>query len=149
MVGDFVREGSTLFVVHGQWDGSGNSGLQSSVALGSERVMRQDAAFGFRQLVDIANRALSPGINDPTTAIVCIDRIAEALVCLGQRGQPCEVRTGKDGAVRLVLRGPAFDRLVDVAYRQIRHYGAGDPRGRRAPDSDARPRGGIGPARPP
>jgi len=101
--------------------------IQAAFTLGLERTLEADVELGFRQLADIGIKALSPGINDPTTAIVCIDRIAEALVCLGQRGQPCEVRTGKDGAVRLVLRGPAFDRLVDVAYRQIRHYGAGDP----------------------
>ncbi len=122
MVGDFVREGSTLFVVHGQWDGSGNSGLQSSVALGSERVMRQDAAFGFRQLVDIANRALSPGINDPTTAVQSLDRIHELLGLLALRSIPSAGRE-VDGRLSVILPSPGWSDYVSLACDEIRRAG--------------------------
>jgi uncharacterized membrane protein len=78
-------------------------------------------------LSDIAIKALSPGINDPTTAEICIDRLGELFVRLANRAKPDEVRSGEDGSVRVVLQGPPFARIVDQALAPIRHYGAGDP----------------------
>jgi uncharacterized membrane protein len=84
-------------------------------------------AFGLQQLSDIAIKALSPGINDPTTAMICLDRLSEVIVHLANRGHPAEVRSGEDGSVRVVLQGPPFARLVGVAFDQIRHYGHSNP----------------------
>ncbi|MEO6398201.1 MAG: DUF2254 domain-containing protein [Tepidiformaceae bacterium] len=122
MVGDFVREGSTLFVVHGQWNSSDDSGLQASVALGSERIMKQDAAFGFRQLVDIANRALSPGINDPTTAVQSLDHIHELLGLLASRSIPSACRE-VDGQLSVILPRLGWSDYVSLACDEIRRSG--------------------------
>ncbi len=101
-------------------------GVRRAMGQGSERTLQHDLDLGLRQLADIALKALSPGINDPTTAMIAIDRLAEALVTVGQRDRPVELRTGKDGTNRVVLRGPSFEQLVGVAFSQVRHFGAAD-----------------------
>jgi uncharacterized membrane protein len=128
-VGDFVLPGEVLVSV---WppdaaDAEVAQAAREALVLGPERTLHADVAFGFQQLSDIAVKALSPGINDPTTATVCIDRLCDLLVHLANRGKPDEVRSGEDGSVRVVLQGPPFPRLVGIAFDQIRHYGAGDP----------------------
>lgn len=100
--------------------------VRKAFTLGAERTLAHDVDYGFRQLADIAVKALSPGINDPTTASMCVDRLGAALATIGQREHPREVRTGEDGSVRLLVAGPSFDSLVRTAFEQIRHYGAGD-----------------------
>ena len=99
--------------------------LRGAVLLGVERTMRGDPAFGIRQLSDIALKALSPGINDPTTAQTCIDRLGEILVRAAKSGNLGE-RTHLGGGGRVHLAGIGFDELVEVAYAQVRHYGAAD-----------------------
>ena len=101
--------------------------IRAALVLGPERTLQADIAFGFQQLSDIAIKALSPGINDPTTAEICIDRLGELFVRLANRGKPDEVRSSDDGSVRVVLQGPPFEKLVDQTLDPIRHYGAGDP----------------------
>jgi uncharacterized membrane protein len=129
LIGDFVLPGATLASV---WppralDDAVEQAIRAAMVLGSERTLQADVALGFQQLSDIAVKALSPGINDPTTAMICIDRLSAVLVTLAHRGKPHEVRSGEDGAVRVVLQGPPFARLVGIAFDQIRHFGAGDP----------------------
>lgn len=129
IVGDFVMPGAMLATV---WpkdalDDEVTGTIYAALALGAERTLQTDVAFGFQQLTDIAVKALSPGINDPTTAMICIDRIGELLALLAQRRPPDEVRRGEDGSVRVVLRGPSFARLLDQTFVPIRHYGAADP----------------------
>jgi uncharacterized membrane protein len=129
LVGDFVLPGAPLAAV---WpadalDVAVARAVRAALVLGPERTLQSDVAFGFQQLGDIAVKALSPGINDPTTATICIDRLGELLVTLARQGKPDEVRRGEDGSVRVVLSGPPFGRLVGVAFDPIRHYGAGDP----------------------
>jgi uncharacterized membrane protein len=128
-VGEFVLPGAVLASV---WPAATlpppvAAAIRGALILGPERTLHADVELGIQQVADIAIKALSPGINDPTTAIVCVDRLAEALVRLAHRGRPEEVRAGEDGRARLVLHGPPFERLVGVAFDQIRHYGAGDP----------------------
>lgn len=142
-VGDFVFAGTTLASVwplnrldreaiegrpeekNGQ--ASLDDKIRSAFALGFERTAQEDLGFGFRQLADIGVKALSPGINDPTTATMSINRMADALVTLAGRTPPAPVRTGEDGSVRLILSGPPFEDLVRLAFSQVRHYGVGDP----------------------
>lgn len=129
MIGDFVLPGEPLVSC---WPTPANEtevgrAVHAALSLGSERTLQSDIAFGFQQLSDIAVKALSPGINDPTTAMICIDRLGEALVTLACRGKPDEVRRSDDGSVRVVMQGPPFSRLVGVAFDQIRHFGAGNP----------------------
>lgn len=99
--------------------------LRGAVALGLERTMRGDPAFGVRQLSDIAIKALSPGINDPTTAQACIDRLGEVVARAAASGSVGDRTHLRDG-VRLHVAGTGFDELVGIAFAQIRHYGAAD-----------------------
>ena len=101
--------------------------VRAAFLLGAERTAEQDVELGLVELSDIALRALSPGINDPTTAIHAIDRLTELLAALAARRPPDPVRTSDDGRVRLLARDTSFERAVSVAFDQIRHYGAGDP----------------------
>lgn len=100
--------------------------IRGAMILGSERTLQSDVEFGIRQLADIALKALSPGINDPTTATICVDRLAQALVRIASQSPPQETRAGADGRPHLILHGPPFERLVAVAFDQIRHFGAAD-----------------------
>jgi uncharacterized membrane protein len=125
-VGTFLLSGATLATVWppGMVDAELAGRLRSAFVLGPERTRQQDVELGIRQLADIAVRALSPAVNDPTTATLCIDRLGQLLVRAASRDET-EVVTGP-GDGRIVLRGPSFARLTDVAFTQIRHYGAGD-----------------------
>jgi uncharacterized membrane protein len=95
------------------------------VVLGPKRTPTQDLEFSIDALVEIALRALSPGINDPRTAMTCIDRLAEALahfVCTGSR--PPLIHDA-DGALRLILHPTTFDGAIDAAFDQIRQAANG------------------------
>ena len=129
LVGDFILPGEPLASV---WpkdavDDEVAEAVREAMVMGLERTLHADVAFGIQQLSNIAIKALSPGINDPTTAMICIDRLSEVMVMLATRGKPDEVRSGEDGSVRVVLQGSPFERLVGIAFDQIRHYGASDP----------------------
>ncbi|MEX1172766.1 MAG: DUF2254 domain-containing protein, partial [Chloroflexota bacterium] len=122
IIGDFVPSGAPLVRVRG--DGAVDADdARSAFALGSERSMDQDPAFGLRQLVDIAVRALSPGTNDPTTATMVIFRIHDLLGRLGRRAIPGPQRLGADGAVRLVIPVRTWDDHVKLATGEIIDYG--------------------------
>jgi uncharacterized membrane protein len=95
------------------------------VAFGTERTMEQDPMFGFRILVDIALKALSPAINDPTTAVLAIDQIHRLLRVVGQRHLHGEALLDAAGHVRLVLRTPDWEDFVHIACNEIRACGAG------------------------
>jgi len=122
-VGDFVPEGATLALLWGAWDDAAMDDVRGAVGLGGERTLDQDAAFGMRQLVDIALRALSPGINDPSTAVQALDRIHDLLRRLAMRQFPTKARSF-DGVVRLLLTRPAWDDHVRLGLEEIRLAGA-------------------------
>ncbi len=128
--GGWVQAGAPLFEVDGA-DGASEADLQdwlvAKAALGSQRSMQQDVGFGVQQLVDIAVRALSPGVNDPTTATQCIDRLTQVLVAVGENEPPPAVMADEDGAPRLALAFPGFLELLQQAFEQVRHYGADAP----------------------
>ncbi len=129
-VGSFAFPGIRLATV---WpagaldDEATAAAVRSAFLLGPERTIDQDVEFGLVIISDIALRALSPGINDPTTAIHCIDRLAELLAALGTRQPPRAERRSDDGAVQLLLRGTSFTRALDISFSQIRLFGAGNP----------------------
>ncbi|HEV2528792.1 MAG TPA: DUF2254 domain-containing protein [Thermomicrobiales bacterium] len=106
-------------------------GLQDQVTdaliLGHERTMHADVDFGLRQLSDIAVRALSPGINDPTTATQCIDRLAEILGLIAVRPEPVAVRRDQESRGTLIRRPLSWEELLRTAFDEIRHYGSDDP----------------------
>jgi uncharacterized membrane protein len=123
MPGDFVRDGARLFTIYGRWDREAEGDLVASVAFGLERTMQQDAAFGLRQLVDIAQRALSPGINDPTTAVQVIDQLHALLGEIVVRDIPSPNRK-VDGALAVVLPRPSWETYVALACDEIRRAGS-------------------------
>lgn len=86
--------------------------------------MEQDLAFGFRQLVDIAERALSPSTNDPTTACQAADVLHDLLRRLCARHLPSGRLSGRDGSLRLVMLQYGFADFVDLAVGEIWHYGS-------------------------
>ena len=101
--------------------------LHGGIHLGRERTLQQDVAFGIRQLVDIVARALSPGINDPATAVAAIGSLAAVLAELtGRRLDPI-VRTDDEGRVRAVAPQPTFAEILALACDQPRRYGRSEP----------------------
>lgn len=102
------------------------AGLADAVRVGYERTAAQDLGYGLRQLTDVTNKALSPGINDPTTAVHALGHIS-ALLCdlAGRDLRP--VQYGDEHGVRLILMRPDLADLLDVAITQPRRYGAADP----------------------
>jgi uncharacterized membrane protein len=101
--------------------------MNGAFVLGSQRTATQDVEFSFLQLVEIAVRALSPGINDPFTAIACVDRLGSALCSLAKRDMPSSCRYDAQGRLRLVAPGPTFDGIVDAAFNQIRQNARSSP----------------------
>jgi uncharacterized membrane protein len=100
--------------------------LSEALAVGQERSLQQDVAFGVQQLADIAAKALSPGVNDPTTAINATDRIVEVLTAVGASDDPPRGFEDGDGTVRIEVPYPTYDELVGLGFDPIRRYGAGD-----------------------
>ena len=123
-VGEFVPRGAPLLEVRGG-DGLDDEALRKAVLLDHERTLRQDVAFGFRQLVDIAEKALSPGINDPTTAVQCLDQIHDLLRQLSGRPYPTGAHLDEDGQLRLYVPSACWDDHVALALDEVRHWGAG------------------------
>jgi len=93
--------------------------------VGSERTAAQDIEFGIRQLVEIATRALSPGLNDVFTALAVIDNLSSSLAYIFQRGLEPPVQCDEGGAVRLVRVVPDYHGIIGMAFDQIRQAGSG------------------------
>lgn len=94
---------------------------------GFERTAAQDVGHGLRQLTDVANKALSPGINDPTTAIHALGHISAFLCDLSDRDLGPKLLRDEDDRVRVTLHGPSLATYVDLGISQPRRYGAADP----------------------
>jgi uncharacterized membrane protein len=124
-VGDFLAVDEPLFRLYGGAMAIDDRHLLASVALGSERTLEQDPTFAFRILVDIAIKALSPAINDPTTAVLAIDQLHRLLRLVGMRHVSREEICDKDGELRLIFLTPNWEDFVHLACTEIRHCGAG------------------------
>jgi len=143
-VGDFVATGDPVFRL---FDGAGDipdDVLRNSVAFGPERTLAQDPAFALRILGDVANKALSPGINDPTTAVQAIDHIHRLLRRVGAKRLDNGQISDEGGQLRLWFRTPDWEDYVGLGISEIRIYGAGSPAGsaslaRAAPQPDRIP----------
>lgn len=127
-VGEFVARGSTLALVVGndRCPPQVAEAVQNAVVLDNERSLHQDPLFGIRQLVDIALKALSPGINDPTTAEYVLRHLGAALAELGVRQFPPNVRAVTNGRTKLLLNLPTWTDYVDAAFNQIRREAQSD-----------------------
>ncbi len=132
--GSSIVEGVPIGVVWSASDGLSDDAwdrlwdaVRDSIGIGFERTAAQDISYGLRQLTDVANKALSPGINDPTTAIHALSHISAILCEIAGRSLRSVVLRDADDEVRVVLRRPSFAEVLDVAITQPRRYGSTDP----------------------
>jgi uncharacterized membrane protein len=124
-VGDFLGVDEPLYRLYGRTGVIDDARLREAVVLGIERTMEQDPTFAFRILVDIAIKALSAAINDPTTAVMAIDQLHRLLRLVGLRDLRGEELRDEAGELRLVFRTPNWEDYVHLACTEIRHCGAG------------------------
>ena len=124
-VGDFLGVDEPLFRLHGGAASIDDRRLRGKVALGSERTLEQDPTFALRILVDIAIKALSAAINDPTTAVMAIDQLHRLLRMVGLRSLRDEEARDAAGAIRVVYLTPNWEDFVRLTCTEIRHCGAG------------------------
>ncbi|MFH8655925.1 DUF2254 domain-containing protein [Streptomyces afghaniensis] len=125
-IGDFVVPGTPVLAVHGG-PAPARRALRYTISVGVERTYHQDLGFGLRQLSDIALRALSPAINDPTTAVQALDRIVQFLAALSRRPLDAALHRDRGGAVRLVQPVPGWTELVDLGFTEVRGCAIGSP----------------------
>jgi uncharacterized membrane protein len=127
-VGHFVPEGVPLLrASHAdRIDEERTRELLAAVDIGPTRTMQQDVEFGIVQIVDIALRALSPAVNDPSTAISCVDQLSCILIRWAGRAPPPGRYYEPRNVLRLTVPWIGFDGLLDLAFEQIRHYAAAD-----------------------
>ena len=123
-VGDFAGPGEPLFLLHGGVDAIDERKLRACVVLGDERTMEQDPLFAFRILVDIAIKALSKAINDPTTAVLAIDQLHRLLRSAGRRNLRTDQILDRAGKLRVIFRTPNWEDFVHLTFSEIRFYGA-------------------------
>jgi len=126
-IGEFVVEKTPLasLTLEAPPDLETVAELQAAVSLSRYRTVEQDAAFGIRQIVDVALKALSPGINDTTTAVTCVDYLAMILSRLAPQQIPVSHRY-EDGVLRVIAKGPCFQSLLSYAFDQIRESSKGN-----------------------
>ncbi|HSZ55480.1 MAG TPA: DUF2254 domain-containing protein [Tepidisphaeraceae bacterium] len=122
-VGQFVSAGEPLFRTYGGGRTVTPRDLGHCIALGQERTLEQDPTLAFRIIVDIACKALSPAINDPTTAVLAIDQIHHLLRIVGRRKLDEGGIRDARGILRLVYRRPTWEDYVSLAATETRHYG--------------------------
>ena len=125
-VGDFVGVEEPLFFLRNGATKADDDSLRACVVFGPERTIEQDPLFALRILVDIAIKALSPAINDPTTAVLAIDQLQRLLRRAGNRDLRADCNFDREGKLRLILRMPDWDDFVQLALTEIRFYGAGN-----------------------
>jgi uncharacterized membrane protein len=123
-VGDFVATGDILFEICGSCEQVNEGMLRDAVAFGRERTLEQDATFAFRVIVDIAIKALSKAINDPTTAVLAIDQLHRLLRMVGRRHLHDDRITDAGGQLRVVSPTPDWEDFVELSCSEIRLYGA-------------------------
>jgi uncharacterized membrane protein len=123
-VGDTVVASTPLLRVFGTGNPIAERKLRDGIELGDGRTFEQDPKYAIRLLVDIAIKALSPAINDPTTAVQALDQIEDLLLRLGQRHLEIGTFRDSDGKSRLVVPFPTWDDLLRLSFDEICSYGA-------------------------
>jgi uncharacterized membrane protein len=124
-VGDFVPEGAALFEVHGgsPLDDALADSLRATMVLGVERTIEQDPTYAIRVMVDIAIRALSPAVNDPTTAVQVLDHLGDMLRLLGVATLPPVTAQADVPSPGVVIRTRRWEDVVDLTFTEIRQFG--------------------------
>ena len=127
-VGHFVPEGIPLFNASPgeRLDKERVAELRSAFDIGPTRTLQQDVEFGVIQIVDIALKAISPAVNDPSTAITCIDQLGRIMIRFVNRSVPASLLCDPPHVVRVIIPWIAVENLLETAFEQIRHYSASD-----------------------
>jgi len=127
-VGHFVPAGVALLTVSrgDRLSPVRSAELRGAFDLGPTRTLQQDVEFGVLQIVDIALKAISPAVNDPSTAISCVDQLSRILIRFASRDEPASRFYDPPGVLRVSMLWPDLDRLVDAAFDQIRLYARAD-----------------------
>jgi uncharacterized membrane protein len=127
-VGHFVPAGIPLMMVSkgNRHPPQGTSELLAAFDFGPTRTLQQDVEFGVLQIVDIALKAISPAVNDPSTAISCVDQLSRILIRFASRQPPDDLLYDPPGTVRASISWIHFERLLDAAFEQIRMYSKTD-----------------------
>ncbi|WP_423802498.1 DUF2254 domain-containing protein [Neobacillus sp. SAB-20_R2A] len=123
---DFVNQGSPLFSVWNMADEGLENELSTYFSIGPTRSPYHNVEFGLKKLVEIALRAISPAVNDPNTAVNCIEQIGSILEGLGQKQLPKPLKYDKQGNLRLITKQLLFSDYLYLSFYQIRHYGQED-----------------------
>ena len=123
-VGDTVVDLTPLLQVFGALRPIDERALDNAIEVGEERTFDQDPKYAIRLLVDIAIKALSPAVNDPSTAVQALNQIEDLLVRLGRRRLEIGQFRDSDSKVRLVVPYPTWDDFLRLAFDEIRYYGA-------------------------
>jgi len=123
-IGSYVPTGEPLLHIAEQPPGLDEHRLRRAIVIADERTIDQDPLYALRLLVDIAARALSPAVNDPTTAVQALDRIESLLALLANRRLDRGTLRDERGTVRLVVPLPGWEDFLAVGLTEIRQYGA-------------------------
>src|SRR5215467_1353811 len=123
-VGDAVLESTPILRILGGTGPLPEEALRRAIELGTERTFEQDPKYAIRLLVDIAIKALSPAINDPTTAVQALDQIEDLLIRLGRRRLEIGAYHDAGDKPRLLIRYPSWEDFLLLAFDEIRFYGA-------------------------
>jgi uncharacterized membrane protein len=123
-VGDLVATHDAVFRLYGGDSAVDAQVLLNHISLDRERTLEQDPAFAFRIIVDIASKALSPAINDPTTAVLALDQIHNLLREVGRRRLDTGMVEDPKGNLRLIYRTPNWEDFARLAVTEIRQFGA-------------------------
>ncbi len=123
--GDFTGAHDVIATV---WPGEAvdddlGAAINESILLGNQRTATQDVEFVVNQIAEVAVRALSPGINDPFTAVICIDHLGQGLRRMAGRSIPSPFRYDGDGTLRVIAYPSTFADVAATAFDQIRYYG--------------------------
>ena len=127
-VGQFLPAGTPLLKVHraDRLSPAAAAAFRGAFDFGPSRTLQQDVEFGILQIVDIALKAISPAVNDPTTAIGCVDQLSRILIRLASREPPEQLLYDLHGVARVSVDWIDLDRLLESAFEQIRMYAKGD-----------------------
>jgi uncharacterized membrane protein len=127
-VGQFIPSGAHLLMVYrgDRLTPEAIAELLAAIDLGPLRTLQQDVEFGVLQIVDIALKAISPAVNDPSTGVSCVDQLSRILICFASREAPAQLLYDPPGVVRASIPWIGFDGLLTSAFEQIRLYSKAD-----------------------
>lgn len=128
-IGSYIVKGEPLLSLHSQSEFEKDSFIdfEDNFIIGNSRTLQQDAEHSIHQMVEIACRALSPGINDPFTAIACIDNLSSTMCYLTQVKFPSRYKFDEENQLRYAFKPLTYQGMLDAAFLQIRQFSKGSP----------------------